>query len=373
MNETCKAGRARVLTALTTVGVFLLFSVLGGLGYFGLTPPEKSCVQCHEIRPAHAQWSNSIHRTVSCKTCHGGSADSVHALKENAKRVFYHVTAARHDDMRLSEEQTVRMVQACAGCHAREFAYWRQSGHGTNYAAIFLDEKHNRTEAMADQCLLCHGMFFEGRMADLATPLDVKGPWRFRRPETAARPAIPCLACHQMHAPGQPFKHGNVQLARDAAGTNAPAFRRDAIAFYVRQEKAHIAIDDLCVPKIVDKEGRPVKVSTDPRQRLCTQCHAPNAFGVAGTSDDRTPTGVHEGLSCVACHAPHSGDARASCAQCHPRFTSCGRDVTAMDTSFRSRMSKHNIHSMTCAECHPNGVPKRPASVAEAVERGARR
>ncbi len=42
---------------------------------------------------------------------------------------------------------------------------------------------------------------------------------------------------------------------------------------------------------------------------LCTQCHAPNAAHEAGSQDDRTPAGVHEGLSCIACHANHSNDA----------------------------------------------------------------
>ena len=345
--------RASLAFPALAVTVFLLCTVLGGLGYFEFSPPERTCISCHEIRASHARWTNSVHRGVSCKQCHGGSADSLHALRENAKRVFYHLTEARHDNIRLSEEQTVRMLQACQGCHRREFAYWQEGGHGTNYAGIFLDEKHNRTEQMADDCLRCHGMFYEGKMADLAAPLDTRGPWRFKQPLMAGRPVIPCLACHQMHAPGQPFKH---PAALAAATTNLPAFRRDALAFYVRQEGAHFAIDDLTVPKIVD-QGRPVKVSSDPRQRLCTQCHAPNAFGQAGTGDDRTPTGVHEGLSCAACHAPHSNDTRASCALCHPARSSCGLDVTAMDTTFRSPTSKNNIHRMTCIGCHPGGVP----------------
>ncbi len=337
------------------VAVFLLCTVLGGLGYFEFSPPEKTCVSCHEIRASHARWTNSVHRGVSCKACHGGSANSVHALRENAKRVFYHLTETRHDNIRLSEEQTVRMTRACQGCHAREFAYWSQGGHGTNYAAIFLDEKHNKTEQLNDECLRCHGMFFEGKMADLATPLSIQGPWRFCDPLMAERPAVPCLACHQMHAPGAPFKRPAEQRA--GLSTNLPAFRRDTLAFYVRQEGAHFAIDDLAVPKIVD-QGRTVKVSSDPRQRLCTQCHAPNAFGQAGTGDDRTPTGVHEGLSCAACHRPHSNDARGSCALCHPARSSCGLDVTAMDTTYRSRASKHNIHTVKCLDCHPAGVPK---------------
>ena len=70
-----------------------------------------------------------------------------------------------------------------------------------------------------------------------------------------------------LHAPGQPFKHSAVLAS--AASTNLPAFRRATLAIYVRQEGAHFAIDDLMVPKIFDL-GRPVKVSSDPRQRLCT-------------------------------------------------------------------------------------------------------
>ena len=353
--ESSRNGRPLVL-----IGVFLLFTVVGGLAYFEFNPPEKTCISCHEIIVSYAHATNSIHRDVNCKECHGHSADSIHALRENAKRVFYHLTETRHDDIRLSEEQTIRIMQACRDCHDREFAHWQQSGHGTNYAGIFMNEEHNRTEQMADECLRCHGLFFEGKMADLVTPLDTKGPWRFRKPEVEARPVIPCLACHRLHAPGQPFQHSAVEMARASASTNKPQFRSDTVAFYVRQEGAHFAIDDLVVPRISDR-GRSVKVSSDPRQRLCIQCHAPNAFGEAGSGDDRTPTGVHEGISCTACHEPHSNDTRSSCALCHPARSSCGLDVTRMNTTFNSLESRHNIHSMQCIDCHPSGVPQKRA------------
>lgn len=344
-----KTEKAWFILPLLMAAMFLVFMVLGGIGYFEFSPPERTCISCHEIRVSHAHWSNSVHRSVSCKACHGGSADSFHALRENFKRVFSHLTETRHEDIRLSEEQTVRMMQACQQCHQREYAYWNQGGHGTNYAAIFMNTNHNSQEQMAAQCLRCHGMFYAGSIADLVTPLNIRGPWQFRNPVMAQRPVIPCMACHELHAPGELFH---------ASATNSPVFRRETIALYSRTEKAHFAIDDLLIPKIVHN-GHTVKVSSDPRQRLCTQCHAPNAFGHAGSSDDRTPTGVHEGLSCAACHAPHSNDTRASCALCHPARSSCGLDVTRMDTSFRSPTSQHNIHRMTCLECHPEGVPKK--------------
>lgn len=357
-----KTGAWFAMPLLVTV-VFLLCAVLGGIGYFELSPPERTCASCHEISTSHARWTNSVHRSVSCKQCHGGSADSFHALRENANRLFRHVTETRHDNIGLSEEQSVRMIQSCRQCHQREFAHWQTGGHGADYARIFMDETHNRAERMADQCLLCHGMFYEGKMTDmvyfppLAPPAGEElPPYKFKRPHIATRPAIPCLACHNLHAPGEPFS--GPRLLSDA--TNSVSARRDTLAFYVRPEKTHFALDDLMIPKIFE-QGRPVTVSSDPRQRLCVQCHAPDAHGNAGSGDDRTPTGVHEGISCATCHAPHSNDTRSSCAQCHPTRSSCGLDVTAMDTTYRSRASSNNIHRVKCLDCHPGGTPKKVA------------
>ena len=67
--------------------------------------------------------------------------------------------------------------------------------------------------------------------------------------------------------------------------------------------------------------------------------------------------GVHEGLSCLACHLKHGQQTRASCANCHPRLSNCGLDVAKMDTTFNSTASGHNIHTVKCADCHPKGIP----------------
>ncbi len=95
-----------------------------------------------------------------------------------------------------------------------------------------------------------------------------------------------------------------------------------------------------------------MKVSDDPIMRNCVQCHAPNAIHQAGTSDDRTPRGVHEGLSCVACHELHSNDARKSCQECHPAISNCKLDVTKMNTSYADSKSPNNIHFVACTDCH---------------------
>jgi hypothetical protein len=104
---------------------------------------------------------------------------------------------------------------------------------------------------------------------------------------------------------------------------------------------------------------RAVKMSPDQRQALCYQCHAPVAAMQVGSGDDRTGMGVHEGISCLACHAQHGEQTRASCATCHPKMSNCGLDVEKMDTTFASAKSKHNVHWVKCQDCHTKGVPKK--------------
>ena len=77
------------------------------------------------------------------------------------------------------------------------------------------------------------------------------------------------------------------------------------------------------------------------------------------SGDDRTPVGVHEGISCLGCHQKHSQNTRQSCATCHPRLSNCGLDVAKMDTTFGNPKSAHNIHTVKCIDCHPKGVPRR--------------
>jgi len=336
-------------------GLFAFMAGAGSLCFFQFAPPEQTCLSCHEIQEPYNRWAESVHREVSCKRCHGGALTSgIHGLRENLNRLLSHFRDTSHDDMRLSEQQVVAINDQCGQCHAQEFAHWRSGGHGIDYSTIFLDEKHNRAEQVAEDCLRCHGMFFEGSVADVIEPLDTKGPWRLKDPSLADRPVIPCLACHQIHVAGQPFAGSAERREKESDATAAD--RRGTVCLYSRREHAHFAAADLPVPKIHDY-GRPVQVATDPRQRVCVQCHAPDAFGQAGTSDDRTPVGVHEGLSCAACHAPHSNDARSSCTQCHPKLSNCGLDVTTMDTTFRWPQSRHNIHSVRCTDCHTAGVP----------------
>jgi len=347
------------LFKLLLVGGLVAFSAgIGSLCYFEFAPPEMTCLSCHEIEEPYHRWASSAHAEVSCKRCHGGTfLSGLHGLKENLKRTVAHFRDTYHDNMHLSEEQVVTMIAQCKRCHPREYVQWEHSGHGVSYREIFLNPTHNTTEQIAEDCLRCHGMFHEGRVTTVVAPLDTKGPWKLKEGTLEGRPVIPCLACHQIHVPRD--ANGAAQDAGPAnvAQETSPGDRRGTIALYMRREQTSVAAADLPLPVMHD-HGKPVIVSPDPRQRLCMQCHAPNAFHQVGSSDDRTPVGVHEGLSCAACHDPHSGSAKASCVQCHPRFSHCGLDVTSMDTTYHSATSKHNIHFVRCTDCHAKGRPE---------------
>ena len=344
--------RMRILAA---AGALLALAPFGAALYYESTG-GRGCASCHEIDPSYNQWSLSTHRGVSCTACHGDALTmSAEFHLGNLRRVAAHVGGGFTEPVRLRERDLPVMLARCQKCHRQEFADWRRGPHASPYARLFLDRKHNSAEPLADDCLRCHGMHFEGGIRDLVAPLNTTGPWRLLEPGMAGRPAIPCLACHRMHTRGAPLPRPAVPAA--TPGPKQELFR-PSLAFYDRRARLHYTAASLSLPGM--REGaRLVRISPDPRQALCYQCHAPLAGAEAGSGDDRTPLGVHEGLSCLACHLKHGQQTRPSCAHCHPRLSNCGPDVETMDTTFRDPKSPHNIHTVKCLDCHPQGVPRK--------------
>lgn len=331
-------GVRRVLIGLGLYGSVLLVSAaLGGVAYFHFGNPRDTCASCHEMTSVHSDWTASTHRTVQCRECHGGALTlDLHALQSHAHRIIRHFSGGADQPVHLLDQHVQGLVESCQKCHPRAYSDWQSSRHSTTYARIFLDPTHNTTASPTNDCLRCHGMFFQKDITDLVAAPEAGGRWAMKDPERATQPAIPCLACHQIHA--------------DSDSTQTASL-------YDHREKTHFSASRLPVPAVY-QGNRLVKVSLDPRQRVCMQCHAPDATHQLGTSDDRTPAGVHEGLSCRDCHWSHTNSAKASCEACHPSSSHCGIDVRKMDTSFLSPTSGHNIHTVACGDCH-NGI--RPA------------
>ncbi len=331
-------------------GGSLLYEASGG----------ESCARCHEIAPSVDLWAASTHRSASCADCHGGVLTfDVGFHAGNLRRLIGHLGGEAPPQVVLAEWRDVeRVTGSCARCHQQEYAAWRAGPHSATYADIFLDEEHNRKRLLVDDCLRCHGMHFRGGIRELVEPVDTKGPWKLKAPELAGQPVMPCISCHEVHRRGEPLGRRQRKVVRVAAGEEV---WRPSLALFDRRTQEHMGVSSMPVPQVRDGE-RVVRMSPDARQALCYQCHAPLAGGQAGSGDDRTGLGVHEGISCLSCHDPHRQTTRASCAGCHPRLSNCGLDVETMDTTFKDPKSRHNIHTVACADCHPKGVPpRRPA------------
>jgi len=343
--------RLRIL--LIALGVALL--TLPGASVYYEYSGGKACARCHEIWQPYSDWHTSTHRNIPCGACHG----DVFTLEagfhiNNMRRVVNHLWGDVPEQVRLKTRDVFRVSERCKTCHQEEWAEWASGLHHAAYKEVFLDAKHNHRRLLMDDCLRCHGTHYDGSIRDLVTPIDTQGPWKLRDSALADRPVIVCLNCHVMHHHGDPL----ARPAEKPSTSTTQELSRPSLALFDRREMQSVALADLPLPAMREGE-RQVKISRDSRQALCYQCHGPEAARQVHSGDDRTPVGVHEGLSCFACHENHSMRTRASCSNCHPRLSNCGLDVEAMDTTFKSTQSPHNIHFVKCTDCHTKGIPKK--------------
>lgn len=342
--------KTSIIFLLLIIVLIVVFGMGGFYVHWNSSSPERTCLSCHEIEDAFTRWTHSPHRDLHCKECHGTAlSNGFHSLKEKGRMVVRHYTREQFDEIKMKEEQILDVMNNCNRCHQSEYAGWMAGGHSANYKAIFLNEEQNKKEQLNWDCLRCHGMFYEHTIKELVTPLDREGPWHLKEPDKASEPTIPCMACHQIHKKGAVFEDPDFSSPEKIFYNRAD--NKASVSFFDRTEKMYIPAEDLPHLKLWEGE-RSVQVSNDPRQSVCVQCHAPGGFHQAGTSDDNTPMGVHEGMSCMACHEPHNNDSRQSCKNCHPAMSNCGLDVTTMNTTFRNPESEHDIHTVSCVDCH---------------------
>lgn len=338
------------------LGFAVLILIAAPVSYRYASSGGRLCVSCHEMRQTQHFWANSTHRGVGCDACHGGGiSDGVRFHVRNAERAWAHFRGRVPEKVGIQSDDVPALVARCAVCHRQEFADWQTGPHSSTYSELFLDVKHNEKRLLIDDCLRCHGMHFNGGVGALVRPLKTEGPWKLVRPEIGSQPAIPCMACHSIHREGQPLGRPAQRGMREAA---REPLSRPSLALFDRRQQESVPVSLLKLPQMRDGE-RVVKMSPDRRQALCYECHAPLPTAQVRSSDDRTPVGVHEGISCLGCHQQHGQGTRASCGTCHPRLSNCGIDVETMDTTFKSTKSSHNVHFVKCADCHKNGVPKK--------------
>ena len=335
---------------LTTAILLIVMVLLGGsYTWWNAASPERTCASCHEISPSVTHWQYSAHRNMNCTECHGTAlGNGLHSLKEKANMVFTHAGGNMDpEDIHMPEISVLAVMEECVRCHQAEHAKWLSGGHSATYERIFLDEQHNHMEAPYWDCFRCHGMYYDGSIYDLMDfPGSSEGEWRMKDTEKGSDPAIPCLSCHQIHSENLPLQ------VFDAAHGRSKGYGNPTVSWYIRNDRRHIRTDHL-QPVRIFHEGRKIRVNDDPSNKLCLQCHSPDFSHTALSEDDRTPTGVHEGISCNGCHEPHSNSTRNACKTCHPGISDCKVDVMSLDLSDLSIDNPYNIHRITCTVCHP--------------------
>jgi hypothetical protein len=359
--------------AAYAIALAALLAVAGAYGasYYYTSQYGQGCASCHEMEGFVSAVHGSFHRKVGCMDCHEAS------LSTKLRHIRVHLFGTLPEAIRLRDVDVAEMTPNCQNCHRNEYAAWQIGPHSATYSDIFVNPAQNSKQHLMEDCFRCHGMHFDGSIRDLVQPLNTQGPWHLVRSGFAGKPAIPCQSCHQVHRASAEAVKPATRRAVAGAAVN------DSLAFYDRREGLHFAAATLAIPRLYDGP-RAVTMSPDPRQSICYQCHAPripdantvaaaNHWGPqAASGDDRTPLGVHEGLSCLSCHFGHSQNTRASCKTCHPQMSHCKLDVETMDTTYADPASKHNIHWVQCTDCHQHGIPKMKPARAPPASQSAR-
>ena len=309
----------RKIMLLSILSVIFVLIVIGSYMTWNRLDPVYTCARCHEISPSHEKWTSSAHAEVNCIECHGTAlSNGLSSLSDKAGMVYHHFTKDQYnDDIHLTEKQALEISDNCAKCHRAEHAGWLAGGHAVNYKEIYMDSVHNEMEKPYWDCLRCHGMFYDGNIHDLMSLDGDYTEWKIKDKKQESLPTVPCLSCHQMHTPN-PVSERYVSMINSIRATTE---RNPKTALYIRSEKKHLRSDLLTKMTMVDENGQPQVTAGDPATLLCQQCHAPDYARHIGSQDDRSVTGVHAGISCIACHNPHSGETKQSCLLCHPSLT----------------------------------------------------
>ena len=153
----------------------------------------KGCTICHEMQSLYDQWHASSHRGIAARSATAGRSRSMFRSTGTTRtRVYSHLRGDLPEQIGFGNRFVQAMTEQCQGCHRQEYAAWQSGPHSATYARIFLDKKHNAANMLMDDCLRCHGMHFEGGIADLVTPVSRTGPWRLV-PAGAGQQAVHAL------------------------------------------------------------------------------------------------------------------------------------------------------------------------------------
>ncbi len=285
----------------------------------------------------------SLHRKQNCLDCHEAS------LATKLRHIRVHLTGNLPEEIRLRDVDVLEMTPNCQRCHQHEYASWQAGPHSATYSAD-LYRSRAQLESRTDERLLALPRHdFSGSIRDLVQPQNTQGAHgMWFTPDLPISP--PCPA---MRATGFMRKARWRQSRRRASPSRPRPF---TIRWPSMTGAKACTLPPSCPSAIARRRSRgqiepgpaPGDLLPVPRAREAGDGSTAAAMGwgpQVGSGDDRTPMGVHEGISCIACHDGHNENTRASCKTCHPQMSHCGLDVEKMDTTYRQSL-QHPQHSL---------------------------
>ena len=343
--------RTWVLLGLVVVAV----ASVAGPDFYYRSSSGRGCSRCHEIGDQYRAWTGSAHRGVKCDTCHDSS------VMTNVRRVVAHVRDQVPEQPRLKGNDVFAMVERCRSCHQEEFAAWQAGPHRITYSEVFLDKKHNTGTRLRRRlpALPRHALPGEHRATGWARSIG-RGRGKLVDESVAQRPAIPCLTCHSIHREGSPLHRA--KEGRPCPGS-APGDGA-SVARPVRSPRAagpYRWLRCRCLSPLRARASYGSVQIPDRRSAInATHRSRPAKSARATTTPQWVSTRGSVAWSAISVT---SRPRRHPVSTCHPKLSNCGLDVEKMDTTFLNPDSRHNIHTVKCADCHPKGIPQRKRKV----------
>jgi len=109
-------------------GFALLVLLFGPPHLIERTETPQFCGLCHSMKPQHADWAHSAHRSARCIDCHLPNDNAVNHYVwktiDGNRDVFYEFSGLReHDEIKLSAHGHKVLQANCIRCHESTVAH----------------------------------------------------------------------------------------------------------------------------------------------------------------------------------------------------------------------------------------------------------
>ena len=324
----------KLLASSRQCSAVLGVAVVYGASSYYTSQRGQGCASCHEMAQYVSAVHASPHRTATAWIATKRASPPSCAISA------YISPATPPEAIRLRDVDVFAMTTQLPECHQHEYASWHAGPHSATYSA---DLHQSRAQ---------HRTPPDGRLLFAATACTSTGPSaiscsRRTRRSVAHHPRRICRrAHHALHGlpPDAPRRRGASpsrltrisvaarpfdRFARILRSSRTDAFRRSVCS---RSRNS----SDGAAPGKDQSRSAPGTLLPVPRTAPArSRSHAAtNHWGPqVGSGDDRTPMGVHEGISCLACHNGHNESA-----------TRLLQDMPSADVPLRHRRRKDGHH-----------------------------